>query len=158
MSKTIFYKKQGRRYIPVSEYDSQLIDSYWKGATLVVCKPGSTVRKYNVDPAFAPMAAAGIYAVDKISDALSEASKLRLQKENRRTPLTPGQKDAWERLVQEFGESAKQLEWPSIREAAEAGTKAMEDEVEKMLTVPAVKHAYEQFLMVWKLTKEQENE
>lgn len=155
--KTIFYKKQGRRYVPVSEYDSELIDSYWKGTTLIVSKPGSTIRKYNVDPAFAPMAAASIYAQDKISDAIMKASEIRLQEKDRKRLLTPGQKAAWENLVKEFGDSARQLEWPCVRDAAEAGTKAMEEEVEKMMTVPAVRHAYEQFLMVWKLTKEQDD-
>lgn len=156
--KTIFYKKAGRRYIPVSEYDNELVDSYWKGTTLIVCKPGSTTRKYDVDPAFAPMAAAGIYAQDKICEAILKATEIRLQERNRKRPLTPGQKAAWDKLVEEFGEDARQLEWPSVREAAEAGTKAMEEEVEKMMAVPAVRHAYEQFLMVWKLTKEQEND
>jgi hypothetical protein len=153
MKKT-FYEKVGRRYVPVSEYDNELIDSYWKGSTLIVSKPGSTIRKYDVDPAFAPMAAAGIYAQDKISQAIMQASEIRMQEKDRKRPLTVSQKDAWDNLVKEFGDSARQLEWPSVREAAEAGTKAMEDEVEKMLTVPAVKHAYEQFLMVWKLTKD----
>lgn len=156
--KTIFYKKEGRKYIPVSEYDNDFIDSYWKGTTLIVCKPGSTTRRYNIEPAFAPMAAAGVYAEDKISEAMMKASELRLQERTRKRPLTPSQKAAWEKLVEEFGDEAKQLEWPSIREAAEAGAKAMQDEVEKMMAVPAVRHAYEQFLMVWKLTKEQENE
>ena len=158
MSKVTFYKKQGRRYIPVSEYDNELLDSYWKGTTLVVSKPGSTTRKYNVEPAFAPMAAAGVYAEDKISEAIMKATEIRLQERTRKRPLTPGQKAAWDKLVEEFGEEARQLEWPSVREVAEAGTKAMQDEVEKMMAVPAVRNAYEQFLMVWKLTKEQENE
>lgn len=156
--KTIFYKKQGRKYIPVSEYDNEFIDSYWKGTTLIVSRPGSTTRKYNVEPAFAPMAAAGVYAEDKISQAIMKATEIRLQERSRKRPLTPSQKDAWDNLVKEFGEDARQLEWPSVREAAEAGTKAMQDEVEKMLSVPAVRNAYEQFLMVWKLTKEESNE
>ena len=100
--KTIFYKKAGRRYIPVSEYDNELVDSYWKGTTLIVCKPGSTTRKYDVDPAFAPMAAAGIYAQDKICEAILKATEIRLQERNRKRPLTPGQKAAWDKLVEEF--------------------------------------------------------
>ena len=154
--KTVFYKKEGRKYVPVSEYDNDFIDSYWKGTTLIVSKPGSSTRRYNIDPAFAPMAAAGVYAEDKISEAIMKASELRMQERSRKRPLTPSQKAAWDKLVEEFGEEARQLEWPSVRECAEAGTKAMQEEVEKMLEVPAVRNAYEQFLLVWKLTKEQE--
>jgi len=48
------------------------------------------------------------------------------------------------------------LEWPSYRDAAEAGVKAMQEEANKMLTNPAVKKAYDHFMLVWKMTKENE--
>ena len=44
------------------------------------------------------------------------------------------------------------------REAAEAGVKAMQDEADKMLTNPAVKKAWDYFMMVWSLAKEQEKQ
>lgn len=40
MSET-FYRKKGRRYIPVAEYDSELSHSFGEGHSLVYCKPGS---------------------------------------------------------------------------------------------------------------------
>lgn len=42
--------KDGRRYVPVSEYDSDIMEGYPEGAHLIVCHPGSTIRRYNVDP------------------------------------------------------------------------------------------------------------
>lgn len=39
---TTLYKKVGRRYKPVAEHEEW--DSYPKGAHLVVCSPGSTLR------------------------------------------------------------------------------------------------------------------
>jgi hypothetical protein len=64
---------------------------------------------------------------------------------------------AWENLVKEFGEEARMLEWPSAREICEDVVKAMTVEAEKLLTNPAVRLAYDHFLLIAKLTKETEN-
>ena len=55
-----------------------------------------------------------------------------------------------------MGKEVYALEYCSYREAAEAGVKAMQDEADKMLSNPAVRKAWDYFLMVWALTKEQE--
>lgn len=151
---TIFYKKVGRRYVSVAEYDTELVDSYPIGATLVVTQSGSSIRKYNVDPNFAAMIAAGEYAKDAISKSLMVASELRPSK----TPITEEQRNAWKNLAKAFGEEMHMLQWPSCREAAEAGVQAMQTEAVKMLKNPAVKNAYDQFMMVYKLTKEKNDE
>lgn len=149
MKKT-FYEKVGRRYRPVHEYDQTLMDSFPKGTHLVICYPGGKSTRYNIDPAYAPMIAAGRIAEDSISEAIRKASDLR----PKRAPITAGQQQAWENLIKEFGEEARFLEWPSAREVAEAGVKAMSVEANKLLTNPAVKLAYDHFLMVAELTKE----
>lgn len=150
MSKTIFYKKVGRRYIPVSEYDNELLDSFPKGTHLVQCYPGGSSRRFNIDPAYAPMIAAGRVAEDAISKRLMQASDLR----PKRAPITEGQRTAWDNLVEEFGEEARCLEWPSAREACEEAVKAMTIEAEKLLDNPSVRKAYERFLLICELTKE----
>ena len=150
--KKLYYIKEGRRYVPVSEYDSDLLDSFHKGAHIVMSYPGGSSRRYNIDPAFGPMIAAGRYAEDAISKELMRASDMRPKE----TPLTQEQKDAWEHLIKVFGPSARMLEWPSAREVCEAGVDAMQTEADKMLTNPAVKKAWDYFMMVWSLTKEQE--
>ena len=152
--KKIFYEKVGRKYVPVSEYDSNLLDALPKGTHIVMVYPGGQSTRYKIDPNHAAMIAAGRVAEDAISKKLLEASEIRMQRPDRERKLTESQKAAWENLVKEFGDSAKQLEWPSIREVAEAGVKAMQEEAEKLLTVPAVKKAYEHFLLVCELTKE----
>lgn len=151
--KKLYYIKEGRRYVPVSEYDSDLLDSFHKGAHIVMSYPGGSSRRYNIDPAFGPMIAAGRYAEDAISKELMRASDMRPKE----SPLTQEQRDAWEHLVKVFGPSARTLEWPSAREACEAGVNAMQTEADKMLTNPAVKKAWDYFMMVWALTKEQEH-
>ncbi len=152
--KTIYYKKVGRRYEPVSEYDSEYLDSFPKGSHLVMVYPGGSHRRYNIDPALAPMIAAGRVAEDAISKAIMTAQELRLPQRQRERPLTPEQKAAWDHLVEVFGDEVRQLEWPSVREAAEAGVEAMIKEQEKLLNNPIVRRAYERFLFVAELTRE----
>lgn len=152
---TIFYKKEGKRYVPVAEYNREFSDSFVKGSHLVVCRPGSISRRYDVDPDFAAMMAAGLVAEDAISKKIVEATDLRLSSEARKKPLTPGQRKAWDNLIKEFGEEANQLEWPSAREAAQEAVKVMQEEAVKLLKNPAVKKAYEHFILVSKLTKEE---
>jgi hypothetical protein len=158
MTKKIYYVKEGRKYVPVSEYDSDLVDSFHKGTHLVMVYPGGTSRRYNVDPNYAAMIAAGRVAEDAVSKHIMNATEIRRQRERGPDgcglPLTPGQKAAWDKLVEEFGDSAKQLEWPSAREAAEAAVVAMQVEADKLMTNPAVKRAYDNFQMICNLTKD----
>jgi hypothetical protein len=155
--KKIYYEKKGRKYVPVAEYDNDLMDSFHKGNHLVMVYPGGTSRRFNIDPAYAPMIAAARVAEDTLSKSIMEATEIRRNYKNRNTPLTPGQKAAWDKLVEEFGPDAKQLEWPSARECAEAAIKTMMDEADKLLTNPSVRKAYEHFMLVCELTKEQQN-
>ena len=151
MKKITYYIKQGRRYIPVSEYDQEFCDAFPKGDHLVQSYPGGSLRRFNIEPKLAPMIAAGRYAEESICKALMKASDLR----PKRAPITPGQKAAWEKLVEEFGPEAKALEWPSAREAAEAAVNAMVAEAEKLMEHPMVKDAYDEFMAICKLVSEQ---
>jgi hypothetical protein len=148
MKKT-FYEKVGRRYKPVYEYDSTLLDSFPKGNHLVQVYPGGKLTRYNVDPNYAAMIAAGRVAEEKISDEIRKVSDLR----PRKTPLTEGQRRAWKKLNKEFGDEVHVLEWPSAREVAEKAVKAMVEEAEKLMSHPEVKKAYEHFLLVCELSK-----
>ena len=148
--KTIFYKKVGRKYVPVSEYDNEYLDSFPKGDHLVSVHPGGSSRRFNIDPNYAAMIAAGRVAEDAISKELMRASDMRPKS----APLTEGQIKAWENLVKEFGPSARTLEWPSAREACEAAVKAMAIEAEKLMSNPSVRKAYERFQLVCDLTKD----
>lgn len=156
--KKIFYEKVGRRYQPVREYDSTLMDAMPKGAHLVVVYPGGQSTRYNVDPNYAAMIAAGRVAEDAVSKAVVRAGELRMQRQDRERKLTPGQKAAWENLVKEFGQSAKQLEWPSAREVAEEAVKALQEEAEKLMKHDSVRKSYEHFLLMCELTKESKND
>jgi len=151
--KKIYYVKEGRRYKPVAEYDNDLMDSFHKGNHLVMVYPGGTSRRFNIDPALAPMIAAGRVAEDAMCKAMMDASELRPQ----RTPLTEGQRRAWKKLAKEFGDELCTLQGSSTRDIVEAGVRAMQSEAFKLMQHPAVHDAYEQFQLVCKLTKEQQN-
>jgi hypothetical protein len=151
-NETIFYVKKGRRYVPHSTYSPEFCDSFPKGTHLVDVYPGGTSRRFNIDPAYAPMIAAGRVAEDAMSRAISQASELRPQ----RTPLTQGQRDAWRRLAKEFGDELATLSMGCARDIAEAGVKAQMAEAEKLLVNPTVRKAYERFLFVAELTREHE--
>ena len=148
--KKIYYEKIGRRYVPVAEYDNNFMDSLTKGNHLVMCYPGGTSRRFNIDPAYAPMIAAGRVAEDAISDALRKASEMKPQ----RTPITPGQKKAWEKLAKEFGDELCPLTYGSTRDHVEAGVKAMQEEADKLMKHESVRKAYEHFMLTVELCKE----
>jgi hypothetical protein len=150
--KKIYYEKVGRRYVPVSEYDNDFLDSFTKGNHLVMSYPGGTSRRYNIDPALAPMIAAGRYAEDAVCKALNRASEMRPA----RTPITPAQQRAWKKLAKEFGDELCTLHGASTHDIAEAGVKAMQVEADKLLQHEGVRKAYDHFQLMCKLTKDNE--
>ena len=150
--KKVYYEKIGRRYHPVHEYDSDLLDSFPKGSHLVCVYPGGQSRRFNVEPNHAALIAAGRVAEDAMSEAIRKASEMR----PRSTPITTKQKKAWEKLAKEFGSELATLQIASARDIAEAGVNAMLAEADQLMSHPTVRHAYEQFLLVCELTKEAE--
>jgi hypothetical protein len=152
--KKIFYEKVGRRYVPVGEYDSELLDSFPKGNHLVMSYPGGTSRRFNINPNHAALIAAGRVAEDAMSKAVQKASEMRPH--NR--PITEKQQKAWKALAKAFGDERYYVELPSAREIAEAGVKAMIEEADKLMQNPNVREAFDHFIVVCKLTKEQTNE
>ena len=150
MTKKIYYEKLGRRYVPVAEYDNNLLDSFTKGTHLVMSYPGGQSRCFNIDPNYAAMIAAGRVAEDAICRAISKASEMKPQ----RTPITLGQKKAWEKLAKEFGDELCPLTYGSARDHAEAGVKAMQEEADKLMKHDSVRKAYEHFILMCELTKE----
>jgi hypothetical protein len=152
--KKIFYEKVGRKYVPVYEYDNELLDSFPKGNHIVMCYPGGQSRRYDIDPNYAALIAAGRVAEDAMSQAVRKASEMRPQ----RTPLTPGQLKAWKKLAKEFGSELATLQINSARDIAEAGLKALQEEADKLMKHASVREAYNQFIMICELCKEHDAE
>jgi hypothetical protein len=71
-----------------------------------------------------------------------------------RTPITLGQKKAWEKLAKEFGDELATLNGLCVHDCAEAGIKAMQEEADKLMQHESVRKAYEHFILMCELTKE----
>lgn len=152
--KKVYYEKVGRRYVPVAEYDNDFLDSFPKGNHLVMCYPGGSSRRFNIDPNYAAMIAAGRVAEDEMCRAMVKASEMRPAK----TPITPAQQRAWKKLAKEFGDELCTLHGSSVHDIVEAGIKAMQAEADKLMKNEGVRKAYEHFLLMCELTKEANNE
>ena len=148
----VYYEKVGRKYVPVAEYDSDYLDAFPKGSTLVMCYPGGQSRRYNIDPDYAALIAAGRVAEDAMIQAMHKASELKPTQ----TPVTLAQQRAWKGLARAFGTELCTLNGASSYDIAQAGLKALEDEAARLLTNESVKAAYDQFLFVCALTKQQQ--
>jgi len=150
--KKIYYEKVGRKYVPIAEYDNDYLDSFPKGNTLVMCYPGGTSRRYNVEPNFAAMIAASRHAENAMCNAMLLAANLRPT----RTLITPKQKTAWRKLAKELGDELCTLQAESTHDIVAAGLNAIQKEADQLMQHASVKQAYEQFMLVCALTKQQE--
>lgn len=151
MTKKIYYEKIGRRYVPVSEYDSDYLDSFPKGNHLVMCYPGGKSRVFNINPDYASLIAASRVAHDAMCKAMHKASELKPSK----TPITPKQKKAWEDLAKAFGQDMYTLQGSSTYDIVEAGLKALQEEAKVLQSNEAVKKAMDHLNLIVELTKEQ---
>ena len=111
---TTLYKKVGRRYHPVAEHEEW--DSYQKGAHLVVCRPGSTMRRFDIDPDRAGLLAAAEPLRDQIWELVVELHRMRPT----RRPVTMQQAAAWRRFQKAMGNDAYAVEYASVGEIADA--------------------------------------
>jgi hypothetical protein len=146
---TGIYKKVGRRYVEIGEYDAEYLDHIPMGASLWVKRSGSQSRRYDVDPDFVPMLAASIYCEDEIAQAIVRAGELRPVTKS----ITPEQRRAYDAFLATLPEEERfYLTHSSARDAAEAGTKALAQQAEKMLANDSIRAAYEHFLLLCKLS------
>jgi len=151
--KKIFYEKVGRgRYIPVAEYDRDYMDSFPKGNHLVMCNPGGKSIRYHIDPNYAAMIAASVFAEDAVWKSIIESQKLKPQQE----PITEHQQKLWRELAESFNRDDYPLIRPAAVDASRAAVKAMMEEADKLMTNPAVRKAFEQFMLICELTKDHE--
>lgn len=148
-SRTLFYKKVGRRYVPVSEYDNELLDSFPKGNHLVSVYPGGGSRRYNIDPNYAAMIAAGRVAEDAITRKIQEATELRPLKRE----IDEETQRKWKKFIATIPEEFRYMfTHGSAHDAAQAGIDAMIEEADKLMKNTAVRKAYENFMLVCKLS------
>ena len=113
---TTLYKKVGKRYKPVAEHEEW--DSYPEGAHLVVCRPGSTMRRFDIDPDRAGLLAAAEPLREQIRALVVELHRMRMLPTKR--PITLKQRQAWETFKGVMGQDGYLLEYPSVAAIADA--------------------------------------
>lgn len=91
MSQTI-YRKVGRRYLPLAEWELMQGDQYRKGAHVVICTPGSQLTRYHIKEDRAGLLAALEQHRDVFLDLIRKALEAR---PSIKEPLTPRQVKAW---------------------------------------------------------------
>jgi len=152
--KRIFYEKVGRRYRPVYEYDSEMLDALPKGTHIVMSYPGGKSTRYNIDPNYAAMIAAGRIAEDAITQSIQHSTELRPMNREMDEDL----QQRWKEFIATVPEQFRfMFTHGSARDAAEAGVQAMQKEADQLMQNEAVRRAYEQFQLVCELTKNQSN-
>lgn len=111
---TTLYKKVGKRYRPVADHEEW--DSYPEGAHLVVCRPGSTMRRFDIDPDRAGLLAAAEPLRGQIRALVVELHRMRPT----RRLVTQAQADAWHAFERAMGNDAYAVEYASVGELADA--------------------------------------
>jgi hypothetical protein len=98
------------------------------------------------------MIAAGVFAEDAVCESIIESQKLKPQRE----PITEHQQKLWRELAESFNRDDYPLIRPAAADAGRAAVKAMMEEADKLMTNPAVRKAFEQFMLICELTKDHE--
>lgn len=149
MSEEIFYRRRGRRYEPVSVYDSEVIDSLPQGCHLVIIDQGWHSRRYSINPNRAALLAAATIMESRLAEIIQQASEIRPERE----PLTEQQREAWQRLADSFDRDTIMLAWPSARQVADEVLSALTADAEHLMTNPMVQQAYDEFVATCRLTQ-----
>lgn len=137
----MLYRREGRRYIPVS-----LIDHEWRtfpnGSHLVVADlPNRTIYRYNVDNVDAAVLAALVRCEDHLVEALWAQTSIQPS----RPPITAEQRAAWEKFVEVMGDSGRTITYKSTQQAVSDALRSISDRVEETLVDQRVIEAYEKF-------------
>lgn len=151
MAETVFYKKEGRKFIPVTYYDdSVLSEAMPEGATLIVKQKNLTMTRRNVDIDYAPMLAAAMATKESLSTTLVKSSEVRPH----RKALTKEQLAEWQAIMDKHGDDFRYIEYPSAYESVEAAVAFLADQVVTAHKNQAVSEAWNHYKLLVALTLE----
>lgn len=123
----IYYKKVGKRYKPVSIYDSGIMDAYPQGSHLVVVDERWESHLYNVEPEFASVLAALRLCRDPLCEVLRRASMYRPSQRAGSKHIEAF--NAYKAIVGE--DALVTIEGPSINEMIETMEKTLLEHIKK---------------------------
>ena len=99
--------------MPVAERDT--FDAWPLGSHLVMCRPGSRVVRFSIDPDHAALMA----AVEPLRDKISGIVMAALAMNPSTRPITPKQQAAWTEFARVMGNDRFCLEYNSARGVAD---------------------------------------
>jgi hypothetical protein len=135
----------------VYEYDSEMLDALPKGTHIVMSYPGGKSTRYNIDPNYAAMIAAGRIAEDAITQSIQHSTELRPMNREMDEDL----QQRWKEFIATVPEQFRfMFTHGSAHDAARAGVEAMQEEADRLMRHKSVRRAYEQFQLVCKLVSE----
>jgi len=146
----VYYTKQGNEYVPVEEYDPDLMDALPYGTHLTVVREGGQSRRYNVDPAFVPFMAGAVALEEKLAYIIQKAAYAQPHKK----PITEKQREAWKQFRETMGDELGMITYPSITDVARNILESIQAEAEQQLKNPAMRKAYDNYLLLATLSKE----
>lgn len=149
MKEETYYVKKGKKYVPVYQFDEQLMNSFPVGSHLVTVSEGMNSRRYRIDPNHAGVLAAAIIAETEVVKKIREASESRPQ----RNPLTEKQVTAWKKLAESFGEELCYLSQPSAYDVYNAMVSTVQNKLDELLKNEGVKRAFDHFMLMAKLAE-----
>lgn len=151
-----YYVKRGRKYVPVSEYDSEVCDSLKYGTHLVVNEQGCRMYLYDVHPDNASIVAATQLFKSHLLKCMAVASEAR-PKTGTNIEFTEKQKEAYDKLKEALGEHTHYFEFSSLNDIADRAIQNfMEDSGDKFKEYPFVKKAYDNLMLKIKLCIDKE--
>ena len=145
--KRVFYEKVGDEFVPVREYDSELMDAFPEGSHLVICHPGGRSTRYNINPDRAPLLAAFKVLSDKICKQIVEASEIRPTQ----TPLTPEQKNTWDAFISAMGDDKYYCQYPAAQDITDNVIEYVNEQITEIMQFDSVKKAYDNFELMFEL-------
>lgn len=110
---TTYYRRDATNYIPVSYYNSDVLDGVPEGATLIVKQGNLTMRRHDVVPDHASLLAAAVMVEHRLTDIVLAASELQPCRDN-----NPEAQADWQKLVAKHGDQFRTLQGPSASEVA----------------------------------------
>ena len=152
MRDTILYEKVGDEFVPV-RYWNETINSFPKGEHLVIAGDNAIIRTYNIDPGYVELIAAGKHFHSHLVDELIEAGSHKLNN----FELTEEQEEAWANLNRLLNQDAA-LQIESYSTIADKAVSKLESKLKPYLNNPAVKQAYNNYIMVLRLAFDKNNE
>lgn len=125
---TTYYKKQGRKYVPVMESEMWSGDAKPLGFHLVHVQPGSTSWNFRVNPDLVETIAATKIMKDAMIDKMFQVNRGSIDENKYPEHLRQKAQKAWQAWVDIMGEDIPiSFRGASMQELVETGIKELEN-------------------------------